>query len=372
MLARLSPRFTNRHCLFRASFFATQALPVLQPGTFTDEQIGVAIDAAPMRFGQSFDATMPGYSDHPLNAVDAAKGNFHSPYWVTPNIQFDVIDVGKAIYNLGGPSDQQPVQKHGAATGPTKGRIVQLDYTAGDLCYDEYPGQTPLGQPCTSFYASVGPGLLIRSDDGNPFSAPGDSGSVVFSQEVGPWAAPQALGLLFAGSGPYAVACDIQQAFSALDLVTVCRGIYLQGLRQARLRAAIFSRVRHDLSFEGLVDQMNRFDELRDYARRASEPGRVLVDLATAAIPQFADALHRDPVAFGLYVRLIEKFGLQPTVLDMLELRIDDQAVDLLHRLLSRLERVEPASRETAGEIASTVAGARDELIADLLRVEVG
>jgi len=368
----LEPAFiTNRHCLFRASFFATQALPVFQPGGNIDQQIGVASDAAPMRFGQSFDATMPGYNDHPLNAVDAAKANFHSPYWTTPDIQFDVIDVGKAIYSLGAPSDKQPVQKHGAASGLTKGRIVQLNFTEPNLCYDEYPGQTPTGQPCRSFYASVGPGLLIQSDDGNPFALPGDSGSVVFSQESGTWSAPQALGLVFSATvgGPYASACDIQQAFSALDLVTVCRGIYLQGVRQARLRAEIlFGRVPHHI----LRDQMNRFDELRDYARRASEPGRALVDLATAAIPQFADALHRDPVAFGVYVRLVEKFGLQPTVLDMLEVRIDDEAIDLLHRLLGRVERVEPASGEAGNQLARAVADVRGQRIADLLRVELG
>jgi hypothetical protein len=65
----------------------------------------------------------------------------------------------------------------------------------------------------------------------------------------------------------------------------------------------------------------------------------VLFDTLAAAIPQIAGPLQRDPVAFGLYVRLIEKFALAPTVLDLLELEVEDEGVDLFQRFLRRLER---------------------------------
>jgi hypothetical protein len=368
----LDPAFvTCWHVLFSPSFFATIGTrTVSQPGGF-GTAIGEAGDAAPLQFGQGFDVTGPGYNQHPLNPVDAAKGDFRY-LGQPPNVEFNVLDIGSAIYELRWASTDDAVWKHGYKTGLTKGKVVETDYRFTDLDYG------------SGFYASIGgPGsgcVKIESESRDAFLGKGDSGSVVFLQERGVVSsAYPAVGILFAETGgdpsTTGYACGINAAFSALNLLTVCRGIYLRALRQAAVRKGIYqplSAGMAEASFGGVAEQIKRFDELRDYAGDASAPGRALLDLATAAIPQIADPVHRDPIAFGLFVRLVERFGLQPTVLDMLEMEIDAEAVDLFRRLLARLERVEPASSEAVSEVGKALADVHDKRIADVVGVELG
>lgn len=56
----------------------------------------------------------------------------------------------------------------------------------------------------------------------------------------------------------------------------------------------------------------------------------------------------------------------------MLETRIDAEAVDLFRRLLTRLERVEPASREAVSEVGKALADVHDKRITDVVGVELG
>jgi hypothetical protein len=367
----LEPAFvTCWHALFAPSFFATVGTrTVWQPGAVSTA-IGEAGDAAPLQFGQTFDATGPGYNQHPLNPVDAAKGDFRylgSP----PNVEFNVLDIGGAIFELKWAAKDDAVWKHGSGTGLTEGKVVEVDYTLADIPYGG------------GFYASIGgPGSGCVKIEGRdpltgrpaPFAGAGDSGSVLFLHEpVVVSSAYPAVGIVFATTGDdpstTCYACGINAAFSALNLVTVSRGIYLRALRQAQLRQAIFRPVS---SYGGVAEEIKRFDELREYARQASEPGRALLDLATAAIPQIADPVYQDPIAFGLFVRLVERFGLQPTVLDILETNIDAEAVDLFRRLLARVERAEPASRKAVSEVGQALADLHDKRIAKVVGVELG
>jgi hypothetical protein len=362
----LEPAYiTNWHAMFKIGYFRpTLPVKVFQPGISTDELIGYATeDPVPLVVVQSVDPTAPGYvqpgtnwSDYPLNVVDAAKGNLHSWPYSDPDYRWEVLDVGPAIFQIGAPYDGQRVQKRGAGSFFTKGYIdgFKPDFVA----------------QAGNFLYRIGSEIMIRTDDGSPFSVPGDSGSVLFSEGS---SGLQALGLIYsADASGYAYACDIQYAFSALGLVTVCRGMYLKGVREANYRKAMWGRGPRGSLFEEVAEQMKRFDELRAFVQRSSEPGRALIETATAAIPEIADPLERDPVAFGLYVRLMEKFALAPTVLDLLELELDDKSVDLFQRFLRRLARVEPGLRETLREIGGTVTEARGKRIADLVHTDLG
>lgn len=353
---------TCRHCLFRPSFDPPKVPAWVSQGGDTSA-IGTIYDRAPMWFS-------PQEGTAPLNRIDAGKielGTFLDP---PPSVQFDVIDIGNAIHLTGwGEEINLAVRKHGITTGLTRGRIVQIDCT-DTLDY---------GSGHWAKVGGVGSGcFMIESDSDASFCEPGDSGSVVFAQQRSPSGANMALGLVFANAGrKVAFACGIDPAFKTLGLVTVPMGVCIQAWRQAWRRRWLLSHPNPIISFPGAsgaswaTEEMRRFEELRDYAELSSEPGRALLQTLTAAIPQIADPLRRDPIAFGLYVRVIEKFALAPTVLDLFELEIDDEGVEMFQRLLDRLDRVESGAGESLRGTGEALRAARGKRIADLLQVDL-
>ncbi len=92
-----------------------------------------------------------------------------------PPVQFDVIEIGPAIDLTGwGEEINLAVWKHGIATGLTRGRITQIDYTS-TLDY---------GSGHWASVGGVGSGCFrIESESGDPFVADHDSGSLVFAQQ---------------------------------------------------------------------------------------------------------------------------------------------------------------------------------------------
>ena len=93
----------------------------------------------------------------------------------------------------------QPVTKHGAATGITRGVIVSVDF-ANDVLVG---GRT--------YRASRQ--ILVRSSDGTPFSAEGDSGALLLDENE------RAVGLLWgANTSGEGVACPIAPVLYAMNI----------------------------------------------------------------------------------------------------------------------------------------------------------
>ena len=154
--------------------------------------------------------------------------------------------------------------------------------------------------------------------------------------------------------------------FERLELDTVCTGMFKKAMALVAAQEAWY-----EVQESSRVDESYaRLRELRSLATE-SDPGRALIDVVTAAVPMVAEAVYRDPVAFGLYVRLLSRWPFNATTLDLLELTIDEPTIDLAHRFLHRVERVQPESARAAAEIGRAIGESRDRRLADLLRVEI-
>ena len=230
-----------------------------------------------MAFGHFNDPVLPGYGEHPLNKVDAAKGDFSL---VEPDeVSFGVIGDGPAIFELQEVWPDNPfhdagtrVWKHGVATGTTAGHVAEIDVTIVDADYH------------FGFHASVGgPGcaFTIESDkESDLFVDRGDSGSVVFAKEPGNSTTCPAVGLIFLRLGPMGVACTMPLVFELLGLETVCAGLFKKAVTQL-VESRPYTRA--DGSPPG-EQELIRLRELRALAGK-QDAGRALIDLATAAIP---------------------------------------------------------------------------------------
>lgn len=130
--------------------------------------------------------------DGTSNCVDCAivpAGND-----VVPNFRTTTLDAKDPI----GEADRgQKVQKDGAVTGLTHGTIVDLN---ADLFVQYRFGAFLLRDQ-----------IIIDGGDGNDFAADGDSGTVVVNAEH------QAVGLVFAEAGRFAVACPLADVFEQLS-----------------------------------------------------------------------------------------------------------------------------------------------------------
>ena len=144
----------------------------LQPGSLDGgvlaDAIGALVKFEPLR-------------DDALNRMDAALSSIDDDATVHPSSLHlgEVPGTADAVLDL-------PVHKFGRTTGLTTGKVtsvstdVKVVYDSGVFVFEEQ--------------------ILIRADAG-PFSAPGDSGSLILSREGN-----EAVGLLFAGSASVTVA----------------------------------------------------------------------------------------------------------------------------------------------------------------------
>ena len=259
----------------------------------------------------------------PVTAVDAAIGTIDVAR--TDN----VLQIGNAIYELQAPAVGQAVQKRGRTTRLTNNATV---FSVNGTFNITYRNQTRLGRVANTF--------VNRSTDGNPFSAAGDSGSLVFNQRQGQLNGTfPVLGLHFAGGAfndgtPAAFACDINAVFGALNLTTICTCAVRALIR------AIFSRERlqgaHEIELIAAKERQLR--ALRDHLRETSV-GTKLDDFVSREAPQLTDVMLRDPKVFGLAVRALEPLLRQDTVLDMLEMEIDPGTAETVTQLVGEVRR---------------------------------
>ena len=126
------------------------------------------------------------------NAVDCALAK------LTSSSPASLTSPANTLRSVGVPALDMQVEKVGAGTGSTKGTIVDVDV---DL-YVDYSFGT------FRFENQV---MIDSGSDGTDFATVGDSGSLIVDTGTG-----QAVAMIFAGSGRFAVACPLQAVLQQL------------------------------------------------------------------------------------------------------------------------------------------------------------
>jgi hypothetical protein len=222
------------------------------------------------------------------------------------NVDSVVLEIGPAVYAIDTPVIDMLVEKYGQTTRHTFGEITDADLETTSTDGFSFDDQI--------FIAPVDP-----SDD---WSAGGDSGSLIFSQTPASGEIKSAVGLHWGGSGVNGVGCKIGNVFSALDLTTICAGLFAAFLdalfeteeegevepeTEARLRgiaaAAPFARARPGVPLPVTSRARNtaaarRFHGgiSRDVQRglETSKRGRLVTELVDSHRAEIADLLLRD------------------------------------------------------------------------------
>jgi hypothetical protein len=251
------------------------------------------------------------------------------------------------------------VQKRGRTTRLTNnGRIFSVNGTFTI----NYRNGTRLGRVANTF--------VIRSTDGNTFSRPGDSGSLIFNQRQGQLNNTRpVVGLLYAGGSfgdgtPFTLACDINAVFGAMDLTTICNCAV-----RAILRAIFGSQGIDEAAAHRLVRRKERqLQSLRRGIVRRTRFGKAFDDFVTREAPALAAALLQDDEAFGLAVRALEPFLVKRTTLDMLETEVDPETVATVRRLVKVMGASAKDLRPQLEGVSIAVERAQGATVGDLLR----
>ncbi|MPY89423.1 MAG: hypothetical protein GEU99_16030 [Luteitalea sp.] len=279
----------------------------------------------------------------PVSVVDAAIAT------ISVDRTDNVLDVAPAIYDVQAPALGMLVQKRGRTTHLTSnGRITSVNVTINVT----YMSRTRLGQIANSF--------IISSTDGHPFSAAGDSGSLIFSQQVGEVDGTlPVVGLLFGGGEasdgtPITIANDINAVFGALNLTTVCacaaRAVLAAGLgtsRAAEGRAA---------DLENLASKERQLRRLRSQLAGSTAFGKRLDGFITKAAAEVGQVLTEDEEGFGLAVRLVEPWLAHRTNLDLLDATLDQETVKRFSALAEHVAKRRSAIRTQVRMLEAIVA----------------
>jgi hypothetical protein len=247
----------------------------------------------------------------PTSVVDAAIGSIDAGI----DINHDVLSIGPAIYELRTPALNMNVQKRGRTTQlTTNGRIT----TIGATFSCTYRNRTRISRIQNAF--------RITSTDGNVFSSPGDSGSLIFDQAAGQLTDTRpVVGLLYAGGTfntppnlPFTDANDINAVFGALDLTTVCDCV-----ARAIIRAIFGREVANERDAPSLERQLRRMR-----ARLAdTEFGIAIDDLITREAATAGRILASDDEAFELAVKVLKPLAGRASLTALLETPLDDETV---------------------------------------------
>ena len=253
----------------------------------------------------------------PTSVVDAAIGSIYAGI----DINHDVLSIGPAIYELRAPALNMNVQKRGRTTQQTtNGRIT----TIGATFSCTYRNRTRISRIQNAF--------RITSTDGNVFSSPGDSGSLIFDQAAGQLSDTRpVVGLLYAGGTfntppnlPFTDANDINAVFGALDLTTVCDCV-----ARAIIRAIFGRGVASEGDATGLERQLRRMRaKLAD-----TEFGTAINDLITREAATAGRILASDDEAFELAVEVLKPLAGRASLTTLLETPLDNETVVAIGRL---------------------------------------
>lgn len=173
---------SNNHVIARTNK-APLGSKVVEPGLVdnacfrnTGHSVGNLSRFVPIRFG-----TSNSFADSKSNLVDAAVAITSSS-----NASPDILNIGAISDTPVSAVLDMLVQKMGRTTCRTDGIVSAVNVTIIVL----YPSQCRSGSGTASFINQI-----QIDDDGGPFAMPGDSGSLIVTQD----GCPSAVGLLFAG-----------------------------------------------------------------------------------------------------------------------------------------------------------------------------
>jgi hypothetical protein len=344
---------TNNHVI-SALDNPPAARRVVQPGRLDGGTLpGDVIGSLKRHIALATVANPPGAPLPPVTAVDAAIGT------IDVDRDDNVLQIGPAIYELLAATVGMDVHKRGRTTGLTNnGRVFSVNGTFNIT----YRNGTRLGR--------VGNTFLIRSTNGNTFSRPGDSGSLIFDQRQGELNNTRpVVGLLYAGGSfadgtPFTLACDINAVFGALNLTTICNCVV-----RAILRGSFGARGIDEAAMQRLVRRKERqLRSLRSRVVRQTRFGKAFDAFVSTQAATLAGALMEDDEAFGLAVRALDTWLAKRTTLDMLETEIDAETVATVRRLTEVLAKRARELQPQLEAISGAVAQAEGRTVADLLR----
>lgn len=272
-----------------------------------------------------------------------------------------VLGVGPAVYASQEPAIDMEVEKFGRTTRHTFGVIADVDYS----------GSTTAG-----FYFED----QIYIDPAKPssdWSEGGDSGSLVFFRSPPEGRFKPAVGIHKGGTGSSGVASKIENVFSALNLTTICAGLFPAFLD------ALFD------TEEALIEPLpvTKRDRMTAAARRfhggisrevqawmaTSKRGRLVIDLVDAHRAEIADMLLKDgDVRRATVAALRPILAGATTSTDVLKRAL---TAEDLQRLMALADAVE---RGGEGRIAKKLSplrrlakGAEGKTLAEILGIEL-
>ncbi len=287
---------------------------------------------------------MPGEIYEPIGMLerysrryDATIGAANSPSIVAT----DIFGNGPAIMEIALPTVGMAVEKTGALTGHTVGRVDMINLTIDGDC-----------QRATNAFR------IRPTAPSTVFHQQGDSGSLIMEQAhpTGlPW--KRCVGLLYCGSydGSVTYAHQISDVFEDLSLVTVCEG---------------FARLIDDIFLSATTVTASGF--ARDFEGRLSEgqTGReVVASVHENRASAMALTLHGDGRR-AIEAALSPLFRSAVTTDDVLDHVIDDDDLERFGRVLDVFDRVAPDGREAATRARAILESARGKTIRSALLSE--
>lgn len=288
------------------------------------------------------------------SVVDAAIGTIEAER--TDDItQLDV----PVIYEIQAPMIGMNVQKRGRTTRlTTNGQVTTINATL----LITYQNRTRLGRIQNAF--------IVTSTDGNVFSSPGDSGSLILNQTAGELAGTfPVVGLLFAGGTnaagtPITIGNDINSVFGALNLTTVCTCVaraIIDALFADEMRAS-------ETSLTMVRRKEKQLRRLRAQLTRSGPLGEVFQDIVKREAASVGKILSEDDEAFGLVVRALRPLLRQPTNFDLLETELTRETLENLATLNSRLARKSSVLKDQLGMAKKLFTQLEGTTIRQLLR----
>jgi hypothetical protein len=127
-----------------------------------------------------------------INLFDAAIARVTDVSLIS---QSEILGIDNYSSNLDAPVPGTRVKKSGRTTGVTTGIITGVHVNSAQINY---------GTQANPRIAIFDDTIQVLGEGGEPFSLPGDSGSVIVSESTG-----RPLALLFAGDGRSTTACDL-------------------------------------------------------------------------------------------------------------------------------------------------------------------
>lgn len=290
------------------------------------------------------------------NLVDCAITDVDDP----DNVDSQVLEVGEAVYAIETAEIDMLVEKYGQTTQHTFGEVTDVDYETNSTDGFYFDQQV----------------RIVPVDPTDDWSAGGDSGSLVFSQTPTSGGYKPAVGLHWGGSGVNGTASKIQNVFSALDLTTICAGLFSSFLdnlfeteAESEAPLPVTSRARRSALARRFHSGISRDLQAR---LEASKRGRLLTAFVDGHRAELADMLLKDGD-----VRRATAAALRPIVAgattstDVLRRALTDDDLKRLTALAEEVgQRGDPALEKTLGSVRRLAKNAEGKTVAEIFGIK--